>query len=367
MFKLHVVQARFGDCLVLEAGSKQVPHFVLIDGGPPGNYAADLAPALQDIVGDGGKLDLVVISHIDTDHIVGVLELLAAIESDTVSEREPRQRIGGLWHNSFDRTLDPTGDLAQRMQSLMMTADMAEVAMPLSADAFYGLKEGNWLRRMGRKLAIPINAGFPDDLIMVETAKVATLAPLELRIAGPDRDNLDKLRAEWLAWLEKAAEQMTSDPAAAATADSSIPNLSSIVVLASCDGRTVLLTGDARGDHIIDGLRAAKLSDSGKLHVDVLKVQHHGSDRNATRAFFEAITADTYVLSADGRYGNPDYETLKGIVEIAHQQRRRITLLFTNESPASKKLKRTLKPSDYNYQVMMLDGARHHVTLTLSE
>jgi beta-lactamase superfamily II metal-dependent hydrolase len=160
---------------------------------------------------------------------------------------------------------------------------------------------------------------------------------------------------------------MASDPSAAAMADTSIPNLSSIVLLAKCDGKTLLLTGDARGDHILNGLDAAKLSENGKLHVDVLKVQHHGSERNTTRKFFDAITADTYVLSANGRYGNPDYATLKWIVESAHEQRRRITLVITNDTNASKKLRKTLKPSTYGYDVVTLGSTEHNVTITLSD
>jgi glyoxylase-like metal-dependent hydrolase (beta-lactamase superfamily II) len=87
MFKLHVVQAQFGDCLILEYGMPKKPRFILVDGGPPGNYSADLALALDKILGARAKLDLVVISHIDNDHIVGVLDLFAALESDAVSGR----------------------------------------------------------------------------------------------------------------------------------------------------------------------------------------------------------------------------------------------------------------------------------------
>ena len=36
------------------------------------------------------------------------------------------------------------------------------------------------------------------------------------------------------------------------------------------------------------------------MHVDVLKMPHHGSDRNMDRAFLERITADHYVFSGNG-------------------------------------------------------------------
>jgi hypothetical protein len=57
-----------------------------------------------------------------------------------------------------------------------------------------------------------------------------------------------------------------------AMADNSIPNLSSIMLLAKADGKTILFTGDVRGDHLIQGLNQTGLLDTeGKIHVDVLK------------------------------------------------------------------------------------------------
>jgi glyoxylase-like metal-dependent hydrolase (beta-lactamase superfamily II) len=115
MLKLHVVQAQFGDCLILEFGTAGKSRFVLIDGGPAGNYDANLKTALKDIVGSGGKLDLLVLSHIDNDHAVGVLDLLAAIEDDVASERDARTRVAALWLNSFARSIDPPGEISQRL------------------------------------------------------------------------------------------------------------------------------------------------------------------------------------------------------------------------------------------------------------
>ena len=47
----------------------------------------------------------------------------------------------------------------------------------------------------------------------------------------------------------------------------------------------------------------------GKLPLNILKVQHHGSDRNTTRSFFEKFPAKRYILSGDGEHGNPERDT----------------------------------------------------------
>jgi hypothetical protein len=76
----------------------------------------------------------------------------------------------------------------------------------------------------------------------------------------------------------------------------------------------MLLTGDARGDKIIEGLQLVGLlggDDNSTIHVDLLKVPHHGSSNNLERNFFKRITADHYVFSGNGEHGNPEREALE--------------------------------------------------------
>ena len=76
-----------------------------------------------------------------------------------------------------------------------------------------------------------------------------------------------------------------------------------------------LLTGDGSQVDIVEGLkRKKKLDAQGKLHVDVLKVQHHGSENNIDEGFAEAITADQYVFCGNGAHENPDLEVIEVLV-----------------------------------------------------
>ena len=96
--------------------------------------------------------------------------------------------------------------------------------------------------------------------------------------------------------------------------DESVYNLSSIVVLAEAHGKRLLLTGDGRGDHTLQGLeKAGLLKKGGTVEVDVLKMPHHGSERNIDSDYFEKIRAKHYVISADGKFDNPDIGTLEMI------------------------------------------------------
>ncbi len=120
-------------------------------------------------------------------------------------------------------------------------------------------------------------------------------------------------------WLREQMEKKKKDPAAALAAftDESVPNLSSIVALAEVGGKRMLLTGDARGDKILEGLELVGLCRCGRhdARLDVLKVPHHGSDNNVETSFFKRVTADHYVLSGNGEHGNPERATLAMLLE----------------------------------------------------
>ena len=82
IFSLDVRRARKGDCLILHYGTKAKPGLVLIDGGPAQVYGPQLKPRLEEIrkarrlaESEPLTVDLLMVSHIDDDHINGILEL----------------------------------------------------------------------------------------------------------------------------------------------------------------------------------------------------------------------------------------------------------------------------------------------------
>ena len=88
------------------------------------------------------------------------------------------------------------------------------------------------------------------------------------------------------------------------------------MLLAEEGGNTVLLTGDGHGDDIIKGLRLHNLiTDQQGIHVDVLKVQHHGSEFNLDAEFCRWVTADHYIFCGNGAHHNPDKRVIEAIVE----------------------------------------------------
>ena len=138
------------------------------------------------------------------------------------------------------------------------------------------------------------------------------------------------LQKEYDTFLKKKAKakEKTKPPLTWFT-DTTAPNLSSIVVLAEVSNRKILLTGDPPGDKILEGLELAKLiAKGGGMHVDIIKVPHHGSDRNVDPSFFQRLIADHYVFSGNGEYGNPELETFKMLLEIRGKDKYTIHLTY---------------------------------------
>jgi len=326
MLKLEILAANQGDALLLHHGTEAAPRRMLIDGGAGGTWKGALKPVLQGLgagtpLGNALALELVMVSHLDDDHINGILAMLRN-EEDLADSQEPRSvKPGGLWVNVFDElavAAAPAADSAAAA-STELSAGLSDVADPESAAVVASINQGRQTRDLAHKLKIPLNAPYDEGLVVAEAEADAdhhAFGDVDLHVVAPSRTRLEDLRKAWNAYLE--AKKKKDEEKAAKTAeylDESVFNLSSIVALVrqERDGkpdRTILLTGDARGDDILTGLGEAGLLKNDALHVDVLKVPHHGSARNVEPAFFERLTADNYVFCSDGTDDNPDSETL---------------------------------------------------------
>ena len=324
IFSLEALQAFHGDCLLLHGGTAAKPLLVLIDGGPSNTWETSLQPRLEQLrarrAGGGAlRIDLAMVSHIDDDHVHGMLDLAGELVTEQEDSRPPSYDVRTLWHNSFDDVLGSDADtvstaaagvleqpLGDRRSDALRAAGLAVVA---------SVGQGRELRDQAAKLGWGVNDPFDGPVCLAPTGgRAIKLGAMTLTVVSPYAPQLKRLHAAWDDWLRQHREAIADGGAApAGYVDNSPYNLSSIVVLAQCRGKRVLLTGDARGDHVLAGLDNAGIAKAGRTHVDILKLPHHGSIRNLAPEFFERVTADHYVISADGRGGNPETETLKTI------------------------------------------------------
>ena len=364
--RLDIFQSDKGDCVLLTGADGRR---ILCDGGMYGSMREHVAPELSKLRDPARDVDIdyVYVSHIDQDHISGVLQLLRdelewrvyefhlGGEAEREEPEVPRPpRIGGIWHNAFrDQVSKNKGAItnllaaavpalaASRVPSLeRASAELGEVALSVA--------EAIELSKLidPALLGIPLNElpgqGGPARLLMVrnDAPNSFDVGGMRLTIVGPTDDELRALRTGWDNWLranksrvEELRREMrrrveefsaSGDPSLLDLSDwngvpnfrgVTAPNVASLMFLVEEGDRRLLLTGDSQQDIILKGLRESGVLAAGAfLHVDVLKVQHHGSENNLDARFARTVSADHYVFCGNGEHGNPDLGVLRFIV-----------------------------------------------------
>lgn len=331
-FTLEAMNAKYGDSLLLHFGEGSA-SLILIDGGPAGVYSKTLKPRLKALKakrspGDALPVELMMVSHIDDDHIRGILDLSNEL-ANLDPTAKPLIKIRQFWYNSFDDIIgnnDPA--LAGVLASLLQQSSKAAPA-GLEHDylVFANVAQGRELRDAARKLHWQVNQQFGGKLLSAP-APAQRFGKLSVTPLTPDKQRLTDLQKEWDKKLKAIKAGAAPASLAAIVPDSSPYNLSSIACLAEYAGKRMLLTGDALGSDVVAGLKAAGFLQNGAIHLDVLKMPHHGSNRNVDMDFLLKITADNYVISANGKYDNPDLSTLQLLSQARGTSR--FTIHLTN-------------------------------------
>jgi hypothetical protein len=229
--------------------------------------------------------------------------------------------------------------------------------LPASEVVAASVNQGRDLRDLARFFQVDGNDPFNGPVI---GGLSTTVDGLEISVVAPDAKALADLEEEW----RKAKQQADPDVLAAAFTDRSVPNLSSICSLIGGPSARALLTADARGDRVIEGLeQMALLAVGGTVHFDIVQVPHHGSEKNSDPKLFERVTADHYVISADGiAHAHPSLSTLEWIVDSRGSDA--YTIHLTNPVAAALTKLDDLKAGK-NFTVEMREDPALGVTLTL--
>lgn len=378
--KLTVFQSDKGDCLMLEG---KTGGRMLVDGGMRDSYTEHVAPALGKLQKKKEAIDVVYVSHIDQDHISGVLQLMDdevewRIHDYQIKHGNPKHKppasprppkVKHLWHNAFhdqlDKNVGEVSDMLAASAAILSGSEIGEIKELASrqADLVTSISEAIQLSRRvsPEQLGIKLNQPAKGKLIMVRDKPGAPikLGSLKIQVIGPFDADLVELRKEWNEWLKKNKDKVKKIQTGAAADASAFsvqeisdliqpklaqaqelekdfqdllgkskkklgvrrqvttPNLASLMLYVEEGGKTVLLTGDGHHADIIKGLEHIGKLDAAKpekgIHVDVLKVQHHGSEHNIDLAFCQRVTADHYILTGNGEHENPDLDVLKAI------------------------------------------------------
>ena len=108
---VHFLPAKAGDCFIIEFDNRDC---ILIDCGYKSTYETELKPLLIRLKQKGCRIILMVITHIDQDHIEGAIPFLS--ENGLVSAPNIIE-VENVWFNGFFNTLFARGEFHERKQA----------------------------------------------------------------------------------------------------------------------------------------------------------------------------------------------------------------------------------------------------------
>ena len=229
--KLTVFQSDKGDCLLLTGADGR---HMLVDGGMRQSYSKHVSPVLGQLREGKEKLDVVYVSHIDQDHISGILQMMDdevawRIHEYQVNHGNPQHKppdsvwppeVKAIWHNAFHELLPQNaGEIEEVLAAsaaVLSGSKIESVEELVSAqnELVTSIAEAIKLtRRVGLdQLGMKVNSPAKGKLMMVRpaTAPPIKLGAMRCQIIGPFPEDLKNLRAEWDEWLKKNKAKLRS-------------------------------------------------------------------------------------------------------------------------------------------------------------
>ncbi|MBA8267938.1 MBL fold metallo-hydrolase [Escherichia fergusonii] len=312
---VSVLRASHGDSILIRADANSTkPFLILVDGGPSDCFQKKQGPKiipgpLQECLGTLAEnnivLDLVVMTHVDDDHIGGLLRAIQA---------EPYQQVLGsnVWFNS----------------GRLIASELAE-----------NIPEGTDIQIMaagGRQTSIAQGIAFDDQLCRMgvsdRSLKIACEKIVfswgEITILSPQEEQLRSLAKKW---EHEESNLFTSGPSNdygysldellesdVFEEDKSVHNGSSIAFLIESGDAKALFLGDAHAPTICTSLRNLGYSEEEPLTVGLCKLSHHGSKANTSMELLSLIKSEVFIVSTNGlRHGLPNKSTIARIKAVS--------------------------------------------------
>lgn len=315
--KLKLLEAFNGDSILISFCENNANRNILIDGGPGKTFesrnpknkqkvSGALKIELAAIQSRNEKIDLLILTHCDDDHIDGLLKWFS---SDDFSG----DLIGEVWYNSA-----------------------REVAKQLKTDVV----ESNNIKVKSKpknlNTSLPQDNDFDDFIEKYKIKNIKTIvAPYTLsrfgvnfQILSPTMKKLAKL-TDLQEGLDRKNELLTSKGNDYKHSikefilmedifieDNSLTNGTSIAFILSYDKKNLLFLGDAHPSVIVQSLKALKYSGEKKLITEYVKLSHHGSKFNTNSDLLDIIECNKYIISSNGEiHALPDKQCLARILK----------------------------------------------------
>ncbi|HBM63988.1 MAG TPA: MBL fold metallo-hydrolase [Pseudomonas sp.] len=344
MLKLRMHKAGNGDCISIITESE----FILIDGGT----AQSFDNWKDQVIGQTTKITKLIVTHIDNDHVNGVIKLLEHAqcpEIESILFNGAEQLIGSLEINN-----PTTPHIDRKLQALASELSVSDDKTKI------GYAEGTSLSYLLSSKNLKCNHIVGGQATYRENLKSFETGDIKFTTIGPEKSALSEITESWenklnerrikpkiinkvyydafetyiasikdLAPISKISntdlytiESLANEPFAE---DTSATNRSSFSFLIEHQGKRILYLGDCHAETVISWLDSCGIE---TIKVDAVKISHHGSKNNTSRTLLKRIDSPRYMISTNGKsHGHPNLETL---ARIAEENRARNTTIMVN-------------------------------------
>ena len=328
---------------------------MLVDGGTAGCYRM-LKAAMQALPPPQRHIQLVIVTHIDVDHVDGIVALFE--DDDRVCT------VDDVWFNGYPHLPAPPRD------------DSVEEFGPVSGERLSTAlrrrrQTWNGTRPYGPSVVVPDSGPLPQYKLP---------GGLKLTLLSPEAAQLQRLRPKWEEVVDRAGLNPRERPPrpsgpsnvesfgrldicrlanTTTPTDTAVANGTSIAVLAEygrgSQKRSILLAGDAHPDVLERSVvRICRQRRIDRLRVDVTKVPHHGSQGNVTRTLLERLDCSIYLFSTNGAYfRHPDQIAVARVIEYGGA---RPELVFNYRTRHNRVWDNTTLMQRHDYRVRYPEG-----------
>lgn len=301
-----VLKAFNGDCILIKTFTvKQEEFIILVDGGTASTFDHYLKHELKEIK----KIDLLVLTHIDSDHIGGLLRLF---NNSLINELD----IVEIWINYPNFVNVSLGGQIGFNQA----NKFKDLILQKKRDIVF--KEITTTERSINRVGLTFT-------ILSPTQKILDLL-YEGWDFGKNEPNVNIDITSDISTYATSLEELSKLPFNPdKTVEQDIVNASSISFFLSCLDKTLLFLGDARSEIIERELKKLGYSDENPLFCDYVKISHHGSRNNTSEDLLKLLKTTNYIISTNGGSSTNKHPSREVIGKIIFNPRRKLNeLLF---------------------------------------
>ncbi|MCR3959511.1 MULTISPECIES: MBL fold metallo-hydrolase [Aeromonas] len=346
MIKIKMYPACQGDAFLLSIDNESTN--IIIDMGLKATYSNHIRSDLMGLKRRGHSIDLLVVTHVDNDHIEGVVKFIEE-NGENCSVIDVKE----VWHNSYRHLQLNKNDIeleAEEVSILKQICDQNRNLSQVTGLQDIGIKEGVTLAGLLYGYNYHWNEKLNGNVVAKQHETIKISQDVFIRLISPDAKKNNALAQKWKEKLESemygftlndekifddAFEQYmkTSDFNSELRdvsvnesqysyeelvnltgIDKSVTNGSSIAFIIEYKNYKLLFLGDAHEDNIYHELLSLK-NIGYKLEFDIVKLSHHGSNNNISSRLLELISSKRYLISTNGRHSHPDLGTIAKILK----------------------------------------------------